>query len=401
MEDNKLNYIDLFSGCGGLSLGLYNSGWRGLFAVEKNKDAFSTLQYNLINKRKHFHWPDWFPIINHDIREVLNHYQEQLDDLKNKVTLIVGGPPCQGFSMAGRRNQEDERNTLVDSYIDFIDTVRPKLLLFENVKGFTIEFGKDNLEGESISYSIYVKNRLESIGYNVRGEVLDFSEFGIPQRRKRFILIGCLENDPALFFKLIKENACEFLKEKKLKRNVTIEDAISDLLKSHGTVPSPDSSKFKAGIYGDAVGSYQRYLRRGGRYKGRVADSHRFANHQEDTIKMFQNVIDHAPKNRRLDGDLKKKFNLKRRGVFLLDKDLVCPTLTTNPDDYIHYSEPRILTVREYARIQSFPDWYEFKGKYTTGGELRVMEVPRYTQLGNAIPPIFGEQAGRVLKEMI
>lgn len=77
------------------------------------------------------------------------------------------------------------------------------------------------------------------------------------------------------------------------------------------------------------------------------------------------------------------------------------PTITTLPDDYIHYHEPRILTVREYARIQSFPDWYEFQGKYTTGGILRVKEVPRYTQIGNAIPPLFSEQSGLILKHLI
>ena len=85
----------------------------------------------------------------------------------------------------------------------------------------------------------------------------------------------------------------------------------------------------------------------------------------------------------------------------MLDDKQVSPTLTSHPDDYLHYSEPRILTVREYARIQSFPDWYEFKGKYTTGADLRVKEVPRYTQLGNAVPPLFAEQAGIVLKELL
>ena len=84
-----------------------------------------------------------------------------------------------------------------------------------------------------------------------------------------------------------------------------------------------------------------------------------------------------------------------------MSQDDVSPTLTTHPDDYVHYCEPRILTVREYARIQTFPDWFEFKGKYTTGGKLRKVEVPRYTQIGNAIPPLFGELAGMVIKEML
>ena len=77
------------------------------------------------------------------------------------------------------------------------------------------------------------------------------------------------------------------------------------------------------------------------------------------------------------------------------------PTITSIPDELVHYCEPRILTVREHARIQSFPDWYEFKGKYTSGGKRRKNEVPRYTQVGNAVPPLFAEQIGRAIKEVL
>lgn len=85
----------------------------------------------------------------------------------------------------------------------------------------------------------------------------------------------------------------------------------------------------------------------------------------------------------------------------VLDAQQVCNTITSHPDDYIHYLEPRIMTVRECARIQSFPDWFEFKGKYTTGGQARKLEVPRYSQVGNAIPPLFAEQVGQALIELI
>jgi DNA (cytosine-5)-methyltransferase 1 len=85
----------------------------------------------------------------------------------------------------------------------------------------------------------------------------------------------------------------------------------------------------------------------------------------------------------------------------LLDKDGQAPTVTTHPDDMVHYSEPRILSVRELARLQSFPDWYEFKGKYTTGGTLRKTDVPRYTQVGNAVPSLFAEQVGLIFKELM
>ena len=97
---------------------------------------------------------------------------------------------------------------------------------------------------------------------------------------------------------------------------------------------------------------------------------------------------------------MKERFNLKKRTVIPLSGQTPTPAITTLPDDYIHYCEPRIFTVREYARIQSFNDWYEFKGKYTTGGKRRTQEVPRYSQIGNAIPPLFGEQAGLILNKL-
>ena len=110
-------YIDLFAGCGGLSLGLHNAGWKGIFAIEKNKDAFETLKYNLITNKKHFDWPKWFPQSNIEIDKAIEQYKDKFLSLQGKVDLVAGGPPCQGFSMAGRRNESDERNNLIKSYI--------------------------------------------------------------------------------------------------------------------------------------------------------------------------------------------------------------------------------------------------------------------------------------------
>ncbi|MFN6085266.1 MAG: DNA cytosine methyltransferase, partial [Fluviicola sp.] len=111
----KNTYIDLFAGCGGLSLGLHQAGWKGLFAIEKSADAFKTLEYNLINNLNHFEWPKWLPQQNHDINQVLSSYEAKLQKLRGKVSLVAGGPPCQGFSMAGRRNENDLRNDLINS----------------------------------------------------------------------------------------------------------------------------------------------------------------------------------------------------------------------------------------------------------------------------------------------
>lgn len=142
MKKKKYTVIDLFAGCGGLSLGLYQAGWQGIFAIEKNPCAYATLSYNLIEKKKHFNWPKWLPQEPLDIAEVNKTYSKQLKNLRGTVDLVAGGPPCQGFSMAGRRIEDDVRNQLVFAYIDFISMVMPKILLFENVKGFTYAFDK-------------------------------------------------------------------------------------------------------------------------------------------------------------------------------------------------------------------------------------------------------------------
>ena len=142
MDRKKYTVIDLFAGCGGLSLGLYQAGWSGVFAIEKNPCAFETLKYNLIENKKHFDWPAWLPKEPLDILEVNKYYKKELKQLRGTIDLVAGGPPCQGFSMAGQRIANDIRNQLVFSYIDFISMVMPKLIIFENVKGFTYAFDK-------------------------------------------------------------------------------------------------------------------------------------------------------------------------------------------------------------------------------------------------------------------
>lgn len=401
---NAPTYIDLFAGCGGLSLGLHNAGWKGLFAIEKSPDAFQTLKHNLIDNKNHFDWPKWLPTENIEIENVITQYKEQLIGLKNKVDMVAGGPPCQGFSMAGRRNENDQRNTLVKSYIKFISIIKPKIIFFENVKGFTIGFKKNKEKGKS--YSTYVKNALKRNGYFVKGELINFAEYGLPQKRTRFILIGIRKDITNAsqelvnnFFKNLKDGKDAFLIERNLTVNTNLGDAISDLLKANGVKDSPDSKSFKAGIYSDTNSPYQKLMRFG--IKGKIADSHRFPNHKQEIINKFSVILQTCKKNKDIDVKTREKFNIKKHTIIPLDKETKCPTITTLPDDYIHYSEPRILTVREYARIQSFPDWYEFKGKYTTGGMRRTREVPRYTQIGNAIPPLFGEQSGIVLMQIL
>jgi DNA (cytosine-5)-methyltransferase 1 len=406
----KNTYIDLFAGCGGLSLGLNQSGWKGLFAIEKSPYAFATLKHNLIDNLNHFDWPDWLEKTQHDIDEVLKAKTIELKKLRCKVDLVAGGPPCQGFSTAGRREESDHRNKLISSYIKFIRLVQPKMIFFENVKGFTQRFEKNRSKG--IKYSEFVQKALRRSGkdfkgYEVYGELIDFSEFGVPQKRTRFILVGIRKDIfekshfiPSQFFELLKCNRKSFLANKGLGLTQNLQDAISDLLERNGMVDCPDSIGFLSSIYSKVQSPYQKLMRLKVSSKS-VPDSHRFANHGKETVSLFQTLISKAPKGKKIEGKEREKYNIKKRGIVVLDPDKPAPTLTSHPDDYVHYCEPRILSVREYARIQTFPDWFEFKEKYTTGGKLRIVEVPRYTQVGNAIPPLFGEQTGLALKQIL
>lgn len=383
-----LTFIDLFAGAGGFSLGLHQAGLKGIFAVEREGMAFSTLEHNLIRKVKAFEWPDWLPVAAADIRSVLSEYKDQLVGLKGTVDIVVGGPPCQGFSVAGRRLEHDERNQLFKEYVKFVNLVRPRLLMFENVPGFSYSF---RVQGKpQLPYSSLLAQQLQDIGYEEPVQhILDFSEFGVPQRRKRLIVCSTERGgDPTKIIELLQGN--------KLSRKISVEKAISDLLRNNGEIPSPDSDGFSAGIYGVVSSKFQERMRRG--VISKVPDSHRFARHSAQVKERFSEIIKSTNSSREWTKDYIRSLGLKKRDFTALDPSSPAPTLTTLPDDYVHYEEPRILTVREYARIQSFPDWFEFKGKYTTGGKLRVSEAPRYTQVANAVPPKFSENGGEILR---
>ena len=396
MKKEKI-YIDIFAGCGGLSVGLMNAGWSGLFAVEKNADAFLTLKYNLINNKKHFNWPSWLPIEEYDINDLLKNYSEEISSLQGKVTLVAGGPPCQGFSMAGKRDKNDQRNKLVKSYIKFIRLVMPDAIIFENVYGFTVNFkGKKGTK----QYSSYVERALKRSGYKTMYKMIDMSSYGIPQNRKRFILIALKDRSPKEVFLTLDKNRQDFCNAKGISTTTTVKEAIGDLEKKHGTILSPDSIGFSAGKYGPIQSGFQRMMRAGLIGQDQV-DSHRFANHREATVKLHEDLLKNAPVGKRITPSDHIIENLNRRGVTVLDAESQAPTITSIPDELVHYSEPRILTVREHARIQSFPDWFIFKGKYTSGGKRRKFEVPRYTQVGNAVPPLFAEQIGLALWEVL
>ena len=395
---NENIYIDIFAGCGGLSTGLLNAGWTGLFAIEKNADAFATLKYNLIDNKEHFRWPKWLPVKECDINVLLKDHADDLMALRGKITLVAGGPPCQGFSMAGKRDKNDQRNKLVKSYIKFIKLVLPQVIIFENVHGFTVNFkGKKGTK----QYSSYVERALRRLGYKTMHQIVDMSEYGVPQNRKRFILVAMRDYFPKDVFETLARNKDAFCLSKGISCTTSIKDAISDLEQANGSMPSPDTKGFMGGIYGPEQSGYQRLMRSGIETTGLIADSHRFVNHRKNTIKLHKELLEKAPVGKRITPSDNIVENLNRRGVTVLDANAQAPTITSIPDELVHYKEPRILTVREHARIQGFPDWFEFKGQYTSGGKQRKQEVPRYTQVGNAVPPLFAEQVGLAILEVL
>ena len=409
------NFIDLYSGCGGLSLGLMNSGWTGLFAIEKDRFAFETLKHNLVDGKATFshQWPAWLPKENIDIRRFINSYRKQISELRGSVDLIVGGPPCQGFSLVGARKKSDPRNSLFRHYLEIVTLVRPKFLLLENVKGISIEFGKTKRNKKKKKkgcsakpFSEHIREKLEEIGYTVYPDLIKAVDFGVPQHRPRYLMIGVDRQAVAGVslpnpFSLLREMREEYLLSKGLKPNepVTVKQAISDMeTAGRKLIDCPDSERFKQSEYGAPRTTYQKLMH--GTLNGTAPNSLRLARHAVQTVERFELIQKTCRHGVQLSNEDRKRLGLNKHVIVPLAKDAPSHTLTTLPDDLLHYSEPRILTVREYARLQSFPDWFEFRGKYTTGGKKRKKECPRYTQVGNAVPPLLAEAIGQVLMEL-
>jgi DNA (cytosine-5)-methyltransferase 1 len=405
LQDNVIpTFIDVFAGCGGLSLGLMSAGWKGLFAVEKNADAFQTLSANLVEGRQEcqFAWPRWLPKKPLTLGWLLRKYRQELNALSGRVDMVVGGPPCQGFSSAGRRDPSDPRNELVRSYLTLVRVLKPKLVLIENVRGITADFADERAKSGTRNYAKWIIDSL-SPEYQVHSQTLDLSQFGVPQKRQRFFVIA-VRNDIAREattlvdpFKRIEDERQLFLRSKGLfSVPVSAKSAISDFEISKAKLrASQDTEGFQEIVAGVAHTSFQKLMTADS--EGPPPDT-RLARHGKDIADRFRHIIKvcHAEGrlNTSISPELRASFGLRKCAIRVLDPDAPSPTITSMPDDLIHYKEPRTLTVRENARLQSFPDWFKFKGKYTTGGLRRKVEVPRFTQVANAVPPLAAEAIG-------
>jgi DNA (cytosine-5)-methyltransferase 1 len=400
-KNKKLLFADVFAGCGGLSLGLMQAGLQGRFAIEHDKFAFETLCANFLarDSKFKFSWPRWLPKEPISIGRLLRAHRNELEELEASIDVVVGGPPCQGFSSAGRRKHDDPRNQLFTYYLQIVKILKPKAVLIENVRGFTMDFESGSCVH---NYAQKLRQRL-SEDYDVFEELLDVTLFGVPQGRTRYFLIalepGLCEGNP---FDHLRKRLPSFLRAMGLQVPVSSSAAISDLeIANNGRRPSVDTAGFDEIDYGRPLTQYQRLMADG---TVRPSDL-RLAKHLPEIERRFAKIIrcSHAEGrlNTSISEELRARFGLKKRALRVLDPDRPSPTVTSMPDDLLHYAEPRTLTVRENARLQSFPDWFAFKGKYTTGGHLRRHEVPRFTQVANAVPPLVARALGELLVEIL
>jgi DNA (cytosine-5)-methyltransferase 1 len=404
----KLTVVDLFAGCGGLSLGLEQAGFQSVYVNELNNDAMESY---LINRdlenpylRERFHSNDVKSMIL-DKKYILNLSKDlkntyNLDVKSGELDLIVGGPPCQGYSGIGHRrsysvNKEQiPSNFLYQDMAYLISKLQPKIFLFENVRGLLSgRWKKGGEKGEIWSDVLETFNSLND--YQSSWKLVKAKDYGVPQNRPRVLLVG-VRNDIRL--QNIKSKTADgFLPDPSGTPPDPV-DIFSDLID-----PNYKKKYFNEKYLKHPRSDYQKSLRTINRVllkKGNELTEQEYSSHSEKIEKKFQFMIDN-------NGNIPEEMKTKKFSQRLIPKrwDDGGPNITATslPDDYVHYAQPRILTVREWARLQMFPDWYKFAGKRTTGGSRRAgnprdnnfdRELPKYTQIGNAVPVGLAKKIG-------
>lgn len=390
--------IDLYAGCGGLSLGLHAAGFDCMMAIESHPHAFETYRTNLVDTGLvGGSWPEWLDVGPTDAVTLVSSHAGELAALRGKVDLVAGGPPCQGFTTNGRRDPDDPRSLMVKTYLDVVALVQPRLVALENVRGFV-----SMPHADGVTYSQAVAKRLDELGYDVWDDVVVASDWGVPQRRPRYVCIAARTGSlPGIHpFERLRTARRAFLAARGLWPGpTTVREALSDLA-LEGRTPPPDPEwgcqGFKA-VERRVVASptdYQKLMRIG--VERQPADR-RIPRHAPSTTARLRTILETCTPGIRVRADDRARLGMRKRSTTPLDKDAPSPTVTTLPDDLVHYCDPRTMSVRELARLQSFPDWFSFRGPYTSGGPGRRHACPRYTQVGNAVPPLLAEAIGETL----
>lgn len=369
------NMVDLFCGAGGLSLGFTQEDFYTVLANDIEECCVDTYAHNHPETpRDH--------IVLGDIRLVTDHLEQLVGG--EEIDVVVGGPPCQGFSMANRQRLiDDPRNHLYKSYVEIVSRVKPKFFVMENVRGM-------------LSVANQVREDFEKIGYSVSYYVLNAKDFGVPQNRERLIYIGNRigVNNEELFAELrdTANNSKEYL----------LRDAIYGLkpLQASRTKNSTDLENDKIGrVIDKTEHETNEYIEliNGGRKVDYVFNHKARFNNDRD-IEIFgrlnqgdrsddSKIADIMPYARR-NGIFKDKY-------YKLEEDKVCKTITAHMkfdcNMYIHPTQARGLSPREAARVQSYPDDYFFRGAYTK----------TYMQIGNSVPPLLGRAIAKVIRRRL
>ena len=424
--------IDLFAGCGGLSLGFEKAGFTTVFVNELNDDARQTY----LNNRTHLIGGEPFNSLDYlassDVADLDTKRLEKLEnDLKKlstniefgengNIDVLAGGPPCQGFSGIGHRRSYSvdkvqlPSNKLYERMAFVIEKVQPRIFLFENVRGLLSS--KWTSSGEKGEIWDDVHKRFckigKDFGYVIKWDIVFASNYGVPQNRPRVLLVGMrqdvVEGSQNILDVEASENSalkCNFLPRHGLYNVPDLIDLFEDLedpkileaLKKQIFFKPFSTEKYIS----PAKTKLQKLFRNGslGRRGANLSDQE-YSRHASRIVEKFQYMIETG-------GIIPDEFKTKKFAQKVLPKRWgnrgPSITATSLPDDYVHYNQPRSLTVREWARLQTFPDNYQFSGKRTTGGLRRAgnprlgvfdREVPKYTQIGNAVPVWLAEAVG-------
>lgn len=331
----KNKIIDLFCGCGGLSLGFEQAGFESILAIDLWNDAIETYNHNRnIKVAKCI-----------EIQKITN---DDLLKIKDECVGVIGGPPCQGFSTVGKRKSDDPRNQLYKEYCRVVEVVNPEFFVLENVKGLlTLEKG---------FFKNDIIDRFTKLGYHVKFKVLNAANYGIPQNRERVFFVGT------------KNGNFEFPKE--LNGIVTCSDAISDLLKPYELGPT---TKYQADMRGN----------------NKLLLNNDLTTHTYETV----SVISKIPDGGNIKSLPSEYWNIRKynKAFERMNSRRPSNTVDTGHRNYFHYSENRIPTVRENARLQSFPDYFFFTGCKTS----------QYKQVGNAVPPKLAYAVAKEIKKSL
>ena len=358
-----MNIIDLFCGCGGFSKGFSMAGYNILLGIDSWEDAINTYKLNFPKVK----------CINEDIININGKIiLDYLDISSDEIDVIIGGPPCQGFSLSGKRMIDDPRNILYKSFVEIVEHIKPKVFIMENVPGMIRLFG-GKLKEEVIQ-------DFKSIGYNVNFQVLSSEQFGVPQVRKRVFFVG-INKEKILKTKEFKFPLPTHGNRDELESVVTCEDAISDLDFISDEIAELRDIKYKF----EPMSEYQTLMRE----NSSTISNHVATIHKPRTKEIISMVPD-GGNYKSLPEELHstRKVNI---AWTRMNSKKACFTIDTGHNHHFHYRANRVPTVRESARIQSFPDDFRFLG----------IKTSQLKQVGNAVPPILAAVLAKEIAKII